>query len=136
MGAYSLLDHSKAIVFFDTHCLLCNYFVRILVKNDRQQLYYSGFDNAIAKELLPLRLRRESETIVLIENGELYYKSIAVFKILGYLRQPWPMLKVFQVFPLSWNNYLYDWIARNRMRWFGRSNTCLLPTTEHKIFFD
>ena len=135
MGANPLLISGIPIVFFDANCLLCSRFVRILLKYDKQKFYYSGFQSEIAEKLLPEHLRLEPETIVLYEDEELSFKSKAIFKIISQLRFPWPILGIFKILPASLSDMIYNWLARNRLAWFGRSQNCLLPTSEQKSRF-
>ena len=135
MGANPLLISGITIVFFDANCLLCSRFVRILLKYDKQKFYYSGFQSDIAKKLLPEHLRLEPETIVLYEDEELSFKSKAIFKIISQLQFPWPVLGIFKILPASLSDMIYNWLARNRFAWFGRSRNCFLPASEQKSRF-
>lgn len=135
MGANPLLATGKSIVFFDANCLLCSRFVKILLKFDKQNFYYSGFQTEVAVKLLPEGLRLEPETIIFYQNDELLFKSKAIFKIIGQLRFPWPILGVFSLLPTSFTDMVYNWLARNRLAWFGRSESCFLPAAEQKSRF-
>ena len=137
MGANSLLTAGKSIVFFDDNCLLCSRFVKILLKYDKQKYYYSSFETEVAKNILPDNLRHEPQTIVFYKDGESLFKSKAVFKLIRNLRFPWPIFTVFSILPSSLTDLIYDWLARHRLAWFGRSETCFIPTPEQKSrFFD
>jgi predicted DCC family thiol-disulfide oxidoreductase YuxK len=135
MGANPILTAGKSIVFFDANCLLCNRFVKILLKFDRQKFYYSGFDSEVAKSILSDRLRHEPQTIVFYQDDDSLVKSKAVFKIIRELSFPWPILGVFGILPTSLTDMIYNWVARHRLAWFGRSETCFIPTTEQKSRF-
>jgi predicted DCC family thiol-disulfide oxidoreductase YuxK len=135
MGASTILETGKSIVFFDSHCLLCSRFVNILLKNDRRKLYYSGFESEIAQKLLTSDLRYEPQTIVFYDNEKLWFKSKAVFKIAGKIGFPWSVILAFSVLPTTLTDYIYNWIARNRISWFGRSEQCFIPDTEQKSRF-
>lgn len=135
MGANSLLIAGKSIVFFDANCLLCSRFVKILLKYDKQEFYYSGFDSEVAKNILPDRLSHEPQTIVFYQDEESLVKSKAVFKIISRMSFPWPILGVFSILPTSLTDHIYNWVARHRLAWFGRSETCFIPTAEQKSRF-
>ena len=135
MGTYPLLVAEKPIVFFDTNCLLCSRFVKILLKYDKQKLYYSGFESALAGKYLSASLRHKPETIVFYQDNVLHFKSEAVFKIISHLRYPWPLLSIFNLLPTAFNNMLYSWVARKRLVWFGQSENCFMPTPEQKSRF-
>lgn len=69
-------------------------------------------------------------SIVLIEEGRAYQRSEAVLRIARRMDAPWPLLYALRVVPRRVSDRLYDWIARNRYRWFGTSDVCRLPTPE------
>lgn len=125
------------VVVFDTSCLLCSKFIRVLLKNDQGTLHYTGFESAFSMGYLPVALRTEPETVVFYEQGKFLLKSQAVFSILQYLRLPYRWLRIFRFLPKALLDKVYDWVARRRYRWFGRSTTCFLPDNKHiKQFLD
>ena len=135
MGSRPLLDSNRPIIFFDAHCILCSRFIKVILKNDKGNLYFSGFDSQIAAELLPSEIRIEPSTVVFSKAGKLFFKSKAIFEILKELRFPWQVLQIFKIFPQPWNDKVYDFIAKNRFRWFGKADTCFLPTVEQQTRF-
>jgi len=135
MGTNSLLTDGKPIVFFDANCLLCSRFVQILLKYDNRKFYYSGFESDIAKEILPGNLRADPQTIVFYYQEKYLVKSRAIFKIISKLQFPWPLLLVFKILPYSLTDHMYNWLAQRRLGWFGRSDTCFVPSAEQKSRF-
>lgn len=135
MGTDTLLNLDKPVIFFDANCLLCSRFVKILLRNDHHKLYFAGFNSLAARKLLTDDLRHNPPTVVFYSSKELLVKSEAIFAILLHLRYPWPLFTVFSILPLSFNNLIYDWVARNRLRWFGRSESCFLPKPAQKSRF-
>ena len=77
---------------------------------------------------LPLH---EYETLLLVENGQLFIKSDAVLRIVRQLPLPlplpWPLLTCFRWVPRCLRDGIYDVIARNRYKWFGKRDVCLVP---------
>jgi predicted DCC family thiol-disulfide oxidoreductase YuxK len=73
--------------------------------------------------------------VVLVENGSYYTESAAVLRIARRLRFPWPLAYVFILVPKPLRNALYRLVARNRYRWFGRDEECLLPSPDLKRRF-
>ena len=107
------------------------------MKYDKGKLYYSGFESEVAAELLTEKFRLEAETIVLSQQGLLRYKSKAIFQLIDILGFPWTLLNVFRLLPRKITDDLYNIISRNRYGWFGKSDTCYLPSEEQKNkFFD
>ncbi len=137
MGTRPILTSDKSIIFFDSNCLLCSRFIKLILKNDRGALYYSSFESGLADELLPTDLKNQRSTVVFWSKGRLHLKSKAIFAIIKHLRFPWPLLTVFSILPTSLNDFVYNFIAKNRFSWFGRSDNCFLPTADHRAnFFD
>ena len=70
---------------------------------------------------------RSSDSVILYRNGRLYTRSSAALRIAAHLRFPWPLAALFLAVPRGIRDAIYDWIARNRYRWFGKRETCFLP---------
>ena len=135
MGSNSILDPNKPIIFFDSNCLLCSRFVKFLLKSDRGEFYYSGFESSKAEEILPDNSRNNPTTVVYYSKGKMYFKSMAIFKIISGLEYPWRIFGIFDLLPTSLNDWIYNLISRNRTSWFGRSDECFLPSSEQKDRF-
>ena len=69
-------------------------------------------------------------SLVLFEGGKVFLKSDAALRVASYLKWPWSWSRAAVIFPRSLRDWAYDVIARNRYRWFGRRDACLLPTEE------
>lgn len=124
------------IIYFDGVCNLCDHFVSFLVKQDSQHLFYfSSLQGQTArKQLQPLDLGLE--TIIYSDHGTIFYRSTAVLKVMlelgGYLKF---LAHIMLLFPLPMRDAVYDWVARNRYSFFGKKETCRLPTDEEKKYF-
>ena len=119
-----------AVVLFDGVCNLCNGAVRFISANDPQRHFtFASLQSAHARELLGSRAddAREPDSIVLLANGRRYQRSDAALHIALGLRSPWPLAFAAILIPRSLRDGAYRWIARNRYRWFGRTDTCALP---------
>lgn len=75
------------------------------------------------------------DSLILIENDRIYFRSTAALKIARNLTGLWPFFYVLIILPLSIRDGIYDWIGKNRYRWFGKKNTCRLPTPEERAKF-
>jgi predicted DCC family thiol-disulfide oxidoreductase YuxK len=73
--------------------------------------------------------------VILIEDGCRYDRSTAVLRVARRLRAPWPLLFAFIVVPRPLRDWAYDIVARRRYRWFGRRETCMVPTPELRARF-
>ena len=70
------------------------------------------------------------DSIVLVDDGRLYVRSTAALRIARRLRFPWPILWVFMAVPRPLRDWVYDVIARHRYGWFGKRDSCMVPTKE------
>jgi predicted DCC family thiol-disulfide oxidoreductase YuxK len=119
------------IVLFDGVCSLCAGSVRFIAKRDKRAIYkFVWAQSETGKELLEwCGLPADFlDTVIYIENGVPYYKSSAALKIATGLSVPWPILAAIGLrMPKSIRDWVYDRIAENRYRWFGRTDVCLVP---------
>lgn len=74
-------------------------------------------------------------SVILYEDGKCYRQSTAVLRIARKLKGAWPILYVLIVIPIPVRDTVYNWVARNRYRWFGKQDTCRLPTPELRARF-
>lgn len=125
---YSMTD--KQIILFDGFCNLCSSGIQFIIKRDSKGLFnYVPLQSEKGKDLLS-NLDIDSnkiDSIILISNGTTYIKSKAVFKSLGIAGGPWKLLLIFQIIPSGILDNIYDFIARNRYRVFGKRDTCYIP---------
>jgi predicted DCC family thiol-disulfide oxidoreductase YuxK len=128
---------SKAIVLFDGHCNLCNRSVQFILLRDAGAYFqFSSLQSAKGQELLLAHgLVEPPDSIVLVENGQAYVESAAALRIARGLSWPWKILSIFLIVPAFIRNWVYRFIARNRYRWFGRTEECWLPKPEWKERF-
>ena len=128
-----------AVVLFDGVCTLCNRAVDFIVRHDRGgQFRYGSLQSSTGRALLEQSdLSTDSlESIVFIDQGRIYTKSDAVLCIARKLDNPWGLLAtILQVVPRGIRNHVYDWVARHRYAWFGKQETCRIPTDAEKRLF-
>ena len=126
------------LVLFDGVCNLCNASVRFLAPRDRTgRLRFAPIQSSAGQAVLgqhglPLD---DWESFVFLEDGQVYQKSAAWFRLLRYLPQPWRLLGLFRLTPRPVADWFYDRVARNRYALFGRHDTCLMPTPELRSKF-
>lgn len=132
------MNQSKSIVFFDGVCNLCNASIDFIIKRDRHNKFLVGaLQDGFSKELLSKHQVKEDylDSLVLLENGEIFYKSTAALKIARKLSGLWPVFYPLIILPTRLRDPVYDFIGKNRYRWFGKKNTCRIPTPEEKAKF-
>ncbi len=112
----------RSIVLFDGICNLCNASVRTIAANDpRGRFQFASLESDTAKEVA-LRFGRtpaELNSIVLVDASGWHERSDAALRIACELRFPWPLLGLAFAVPTPLRDRVYDWVARNRYRWFG-----------------
>lgn len=121
---------SEPVLLFDGVCNLCNGFVNFLLDREREpRLRFAAMQSPAGQALLrehglPLE---DYRSMVLIEDGQLWQKSAAALRLLGYLHRPWPYFRVLRGVPTPLRDWVYDQIAQNRYRLFGQQAQCRLP---------
>jgi len=122
-----------ATILFDGVCNLCNGFVRFVIPRDPEARFrFAALQSPAAEALLrdagvvqPL-----PDSVVLIEDGRVYVRSTAALRIARALRFPWRLAYAGVVVPRFIRDGIYDAVAANRYRWFGRRESCMIPTPD------
>ena len=126
---------NKKIIFFDGVCHLCNSFVDTVVSLDRSHVFqFAPFQGETAKALLNDQDRNSLETVIYFEAGVPYRKSSAVIKILTKLGGPYKLLNLGWIIPRFLRDAMYGFVAKNRYAWFGKEETCRIPTPEERSY--
>jgi predicted DCC family thiol-disulfide oxidoreductase YuxK len=126
------------LVLYDGQCGLCNRSVQLILRHDRRGAFRFA---ALQSELGQALLKRHGlpadtvETVVLVDDGQAFTRSRAALGIAGKMDAPWPALRAFGIVPGALRDVVYDWVARNRYRWFGRTDACMLPPPEVRARF-
>ena len=139
MPTNSLQNEEKGaeiVVYFDGVCGLCNAFIDFLLISDTKKFFkYAPLQGRTAEKLLPVERVQKIETIVVSHGDQLLLKSSAALLIFTHLGGIWRLFYLFYLVPTPLRDFIYDVIARNRYRWFGKKNSCRLPTEEEKQHF-
>lgn len=127
-------DYKGPIVFFDGVCGLCNFFVDFVITRDKKALFKFAplqGDSAKTKDISLVQYN----SVVLYMDGEYFIKSSAAIKILAELGGIYSLLKILLIIPDFMRNAVYDLIAANRYKWFGKRETCRIPGPEERERF-
>lgn len=129
----------KRIILFDGICNLCNASVQFVLQQERKPIFYfASIQSESAKELLDqCNLPADyMQSVILIENGKIYFGSTAALRIGKTLRLPWSVLAAIGlIVPRFIRDWVYNQIAQHRYQWFGKRDTCMLPTENLKTRF-
>jgi len=131
-------DQYKRVIVFDGVCNFCNAFVSFVLDRDPHGLFkFATLQSPPAQEILrQFQLATDDyETFLLIEQGKLFTKSTAAIKILRHLGIPWSLFWMLRIIPRQVRDPFYDFVARHRYQWMGKSDSCRIPTEEDQKRF-
>jgi predicted DCC family thiol-disulfide oxidoreductase YuxK len=120
----------KAIIFFDGICNFCNSSVNFIIKRDKKNYFkFASLQSEYAQNFLELKNlpKNEFESIILLENNKIFQKSTAALKIAKHLNGFWKIFYILIIIPSFIRNFFYDIIAKNRYKWFGKRESCMIP---------
>lgn len=128
------LPRDKKIILFDGVCNLCNASVQFVIKHDTKDLFrFIPLQSDLGQKILNhIGINRQNtDSIVLYEPGKAYYyKAEAALKIVSEFGGMYKLLNIFSLFPKFICDAIYDYIAKNRYRWYGKQDVCMMPNPE------
>jgi predicted DCC family thiol-disulfide oxidoreductase YuxK len=128
----------KKIVLFDGVCNLCNNSVQFILKRDKKNQFMFGSLQGTAGQAYLKKFNLPADTLnsfMLVEDDKLYTRSTGALRMLKHLGGGWALLYGFIIVPKFIRDAVYNWIAANRYKWFGKKEECWLPTKELKTKF-
>lgn len=132
------MTNKHKIILFDGVCNLCNDSVKVVIKHDKKDVFrFSAIQSAVGVQMASeygIDISK-TDSILLIDKDKIYAKSTAALKIARHLSSGYPLLYGFMIVPNFIRNWVYDIIAKNRYKWFGRKDSCMIPTPELKNKF-
>ncbi|NHM01993.1 DUF393 domain-containing protein [Flavobacterium sp. KDG-16] len=132
------LPKDKKIILFDGICNYCNDKINFVIRKDKNDVFrFVPLQSETGQKIIQyLGINPSIDSIILYEPGYAYFiKSEAVFRIIKDLSSSVKVLLLFTFIPTSIKNIFYDIIARNRYNWFGKKESCMIPTLELKSKF-
>lgn len=133
------LPENKKIILFDGVCNLCNSFVNRIIKKDTQNMFvFASLDSSVGEKITnQLNINTNKiDSIILYEPGVSYdFKSTAALKIMKEFGGFYWFTQIGYVLPETVRDGIYDIIAKNRYKWFGKKDSCMIPTPELKAKF-
>ncbi len=128
----------EPIILFDGVCNFCNGAVNFIIRQDKKGVFkFASLQSNKGQELaekygLP---KTNFDSFILIENGKVYKRSTAGLKLYNKLPWYWKWTQVFWIIPKFLRDAVYDFVAKNRYKWFGKKETCMIPTPEVRSRF-
>jgi len=133
------LPKHKKLILFDGVCNLCSASVLYVIKRDKKNVFmFAPLQSNVGKQIIQQYNLDPSKTdsILLYEHEKgISYRSTAAIKIASKLGFPTNILVIFFIIPTFMRNWIYDYIAKNRYKWYGKKEECMVPTPELKAKF-
>jgi predicted DCC family thiol-disulfide oxidoreductase YuxK len=133
------IPRDKKIILFDGVCNLCDSAVQMIIKHDAKDVFrFVALQSDLGQKIIQhLGIDAQKiDSIILYQPGfAYYYKSEAALEIAKNLGGVFYFAILFSILPTSFNNYIYDYIAKNRYKWYGKKEACMIPTKEMKAKF-
>ena len=129
-------DHS--VILFDGICNLCNHAVQFVINHDQKKVFlFATLDSEIGLDIFKKYhlTAADTNTFILLENNRVYTRSTAALHVAGKLNGIIRVVYIFYIIPKSIRDSIYNFIAKNRYRWFGKKEHCMVPTAELKARF-
>ena len=126
------------IILFDGVCNFCNASINFVIDHDPEKHFkFAPLQSEIGQAILRKfnKNTEDFDSVILLKNNQLYQKSAAALEITKHLSGLWKYLSVFGILPAFFLNFFYDVIAKNRYKFFGKTEICRMPTPELKVRF-
>ena len=130
--------NNHKIILFDGVCNLCNSSVNFIIDRDKKNIFkFAALQSESGQKLLDKfgLNQNDFDSVVLVDENKFYSKSTAALKIVKEFPSLWKALYIFIIIPVPIRNFFYDLIAKNRYRWFGKKDSCRMPSPELKNKF-
>ncbi len=132
----SITDQNGPVLYFDGVCNLCNRTVQWIIKQDKKKIFrFAPLQSAGGVALVQLRGENNANSVLLVVDGRIYSKSSAALQVAKQLGGIYSLFYVFIIIPVFLRDAVYNFIARNRYKWFGQQASCMIPTPELRARF-
>jgi predicted DCC family thiol-disulfide oxidoreductase YuxK len=129
----------RPIILFDGICNLCSGAVQFIIRHDpRHQFRFASLQSKLGQQIISqfkIPPGEAMNSFILFENGKIYTRSTGVLRVAKKLKGLWPLLYGFIIIPTFIRNAVYNFITRNRYKWFGKKEACWIPTPALKSLF-
>lgn len=129
---------NKKIILFDGVCNLCNQSVQFVIDRDTNDRFlFASLQSDFGQNILTKHELNTSnfDSIILVDKDRIYQKSSAALRIAKELKFPWSLLTIFLILPAFIRDFGYNYVAKNRYNWFGKQESCWMPTPELRSKF-
>jgi predicted DCC family thiol-disulfide oxidoreductase YuxK len=129
---------NNPVIFFDGVCNLCNKSVQFVIKRDKKKRFrFASLQGNAGQEILQRfgLPPNDLNSFILLEDDKIYTRSTAALRMLKRLGGGWALLYAFIIIPKFIRDGIYNWVARNRYKWYGKKEECMIPTKETRERF-
>jgi len=133
-----MVHTNNPIILFDGVCNFCNSAINFVLKQDKKGIFrFAPLQSEAGQKLLQEHnlSTKEFDSFVLIDNGKVYKKSAASLRVMNRLPWYWKEAQILRIIPTVFRDAIYDFIASNRYKWFGKKDQCMIPTREMRSKF-
>ncbi len=132
------MQESNNILLFDGVCNLCNSTVKFVIRQDKNALIkFASLQSSFGQKILLEHQLSNSrfDSFIYVKKDGILLKSTAALNLMKDIGGVWTLLYAFIIIPRFIRDFVYDMIAKNRYRWFGKQQTCMIPSAEIKARF-
>ncbi|MEM9549495.1 MAG: DCC1-like thiol-disulfide oxidoreductase family protein [Bacteroidota bacterium] len=129
------LSKKHPVIAFDGVCNLCNGFVSWLIRRDKKKQFRYTTLQSGSGEVLIQNAKIDGDSVLLIHNEKIYSLSDVGLKCMQILGGGWTIFSWLIILPKGFRDRVYRWIAKNRYKWFGKSDACMVPDAETRTLF-
>ncbi|KJD36214.1 thiol-disulfide oxidoreductase [Tamlana sedimentorum] len=133
------IPDNKKLILFDGVCNLCDSSVQYIIKHDKSDVFrFAALQSEIGMQIIEkhnIDTKKTDSILLYVPNKGIDYKSTAALKIAFHLGFPINLMALFLIVPAFIRNWVYDFIAKNRYKWYGKKEACMIPTPELKSKF-
>lgn len=129
---------APSILLFDGHCSFCNAAVDFVLKRDtKKKIRFAAMQSPAGQRVLKHFHYPSTylDSLILVEKGKIYLGSTAALRVARQLRRGWPLLYPLIILPKGIRDSIYQWIGANRYAWFGKRESCRMPTPSERARF-
>ncbi len=135
---YKMVDLPHPIILFDGVCNFCNTSINFIIRQDKKKIFrFAALQSGAGKEFLEKYILPKDylESFILIDKGKVYKSSAAGLKLYNKLPWYWKWTQIFWIVPKFIRDGVYNFIAKNRYKWFGKKESCMVPSPKLKERF-
>jgi predicted DCC family thiol-disulfide oxidoreductase YuxK len=128
-----ILDPNHKIILFDGVCNLCNRSVNFIISKDSKDIFrFATLQSDLGMSLMSQHgiNTTKTDSVILIDTNEYHERSSAILQIVKNLSGGYALLYFFIIVPKCIRDWGYDYIAKNRYKWYGKKDSCMVPTPE------